>query len=204
MKAVFLRGGALVLAAALAGCTSTGSGSRGVEVTRFHLNQPIARGEIAVESFAVPGAGGPEFNIYAAAVEQELRRLAWPVATSFGTSEQVALVGVEQAHGETPPRRSPVSIGVGGGTGGYRSGVGLGVGFNLGGGRSAELVTTTLQVRIKRRSDGTVFWEGRATDQARADKLEGQPAAIAQRLAQALFREFPGESGRTVMVKDAR
>lgn len=200
MKAVFLRSGVLLLAAALAGCTSVRDVARPVEATRFHLNQPIARGEIAVEPFAVPGAGGPEFNVYAAAVERQLARNGWRLAGTVGQSEQVALVGVEQQSFEAAPRRGPVSVGVGGGTGGYGSGVGVGLGLNLGGGRSGEYVSTTLQVRIKRRSDGTVFWEGRATDTARLGSEAGQPAAIAERLADALFRDFPGESGRTISV----
>ena len=60
---------------------------------------------------------------------------------------------------------SNVSIGVGGGTGGWgRSGVGVGVGATLpvGGSRSNEIVVTELAVRIQRRSDATVAWEGRA------------------------------------------
>jgi hypothetical protein len=201
MKAVFLRCGVLSMVAALAACASTDNGRRPVEVTRFHLNQPIARGPIAVEPFAVPNAGGPEFNVYAAAVQRQLARLGWPQADTVGQSEQVALVGIEQGSHEAPPRRSPVSVGVGGGTGGYGSGVGVGLGFNLGGRRSGELMSTTLQVRIKRRSDGTVFWEGRAVDAVRAGSEGAQPAAIAERLAEALFRDFPGESGHTIRVE---
>jgi hypothetical protein len=52
-----------------------------------------------------------------------------------------------------------------------------------------------LSVRIKRRSDGTVFWEGRAMDPS------GQANAVAATLASALFRDFPGESGRTIRVR---
>jgi hypothetical protein len=55
---------------------------------------------------------------------------------------------------------------------------------------------TRLIVRIERRSDGTVIWEGRAETGAAAD-----PAASVQRLAAALFRDFPGASGRTITVR---
>jgi hypothetical protein len=50
--------------------------------------------------------------------------------------------------------------------------------------------TTILEVRIKRRSEGSVFWQGRATG----------PDDI-QRLAEAVFRDFPGESGRTIRLR---
>ncbi|HJQ16550.1 MAG TPA: DUF4136 domain-containing protein [Allosphingosinicella sp.] len=201
MKAFFVRSTGLVMAAALAGCTTAESGGGGIEVSRFHLGQPIARGSIAVETFATPDAGGPEFKTYAAAVERQLARLGWTVVNTLGKSEQVALVGIQHTAYQAPPRRGPVSVGVGGGTGGYGSGVGVGVGFDLGGGGSAGRATTTLQVRIKRRSDGTVFWEGRATGDARADRPQGQPEALADSLAEAVFRDFPGESGRTIRIR---
>jgi hypothetical protein len=198
MKAVFAHAGALALAAALAGCAS--SGSFPSEVTRFHLGQPIARGQIAVEAFTTGDPASPEFRTYAAAVERQLARIGWTLAPPGGQSEQVALVGIEQGRVQGAPRRSPVSVGVGGGTGGYGSGVGVGVGINLGG-KPKRLEATRLQVRIKRRSDGTVFWEGRAETQSRPDRPEGQPVAVADRLAEALFRDFPGESGRSITVK---
>jgi hypothetical protein len=53
-----------------------------------------------------------------------------------------------------------------------------------------------LSVRIKRRSDGTMFWEGRAMDPSGTAS-----AGAGARLASALFRDFPGESGRTIRVK---
>ena len=108
---------------------------------------------------------------------------------------------VERGTRESLRQRSPVTVGVGGGTGSYGSGVGLGVGFGLGGGGSREMIGTLMEVRIKRRSDGTVFWEGRAATEARADSPMAQPAAAVEKLADALFRDFPGESGRTIRVE---
>jgi hypothetical protein len=200
MKAVFARGSLLLLAVALAGCQSSG-GPRPVDVTSYHLGQPIARGQIAVETFAVPDAGGPEFRIYAEAVARELMRLGWTLTDTVGQSEQVALVRFEQSSFVDRPGGSPVSVGVGGGTGGWGGGgVGGGVAIDLSG-KPHEMVMTTLQVRIKRRSDGTIFWEGRSSGVARPDRPEGQSSAIAARLADALFRDFPGESGRTISVR---
>lgn len=61
--------------------------------------------------------------------------------------------------------------------------------------------TTELRVRIQRRSDATVAWEGRAQGPAPADGSYPQRAALMDRLAQALFRDFPGESGATIRVR---
>lgn len=199
MKAVFLHGGALLLALGIAGCTTADRGGSGaVEVTRFHLQQPIARGQIAVEPFE-PGGRTMEHDIYAEAVKRELARLGWTVVDTVGQSEQIALLDVHQTSRDAPPRNGPVSVGVGGGTGSYGSGVGVGVGFNLGG-RKHIGVSTLLEVRIKRRSDATVFWEGRASSEIQVQE-PGARNAAADRLAQALFRDFPGESGQTIRIK---
>jgi hypothetical protein len=64
--------------------------------------------------------------------------------------------------------------------------------------RERDAVATLLDVRIQRRSDGSVFWQGRAVTETAA----GTPRpAIVERLAAALFRDFPGESGRTIRVR---
>ncbi len=72
--------------------------------------------------------------------------------------------------------------------------------MRIGGGGSAgaaDAMATMLEVRIKRRSDGSVIWEGRAL----ANDGGSDRAAIVERLADALFRDFPGESGRTIRTR---
>ena len=64
-----------------------------------------------------------------------------------------------------------------------------------------QVVATQLGVRIQRRSDGSVAWEGRAEMEARGGTPAASRAAAADRLATALFRDFPGESGRTIRVR---
>lgn len=197
MKAVFLRAGALVIAASLAGCAT---GDYPASVTRFHLNQPIARGVIAVEPANPANAASIEYRSYAGAIGRHLSRLGWTVVDTTGRSEQVAMVHVEQGAREGYAERSPVTVGVGGATGGWHSGVGVGASFGLGGG-SRQTVATLLEVKLKRRSDGAVFWEGRATTEARAGSPEATPTMAVEKLADALFQDFPGESGRTIRVK---
>lgn len=199
MKAVFVRGAGLGLILALSACASS-DGPRPAEVTRFHLNQPIARGSIAVEPFDQRDTGDLEFRSYADAVARELARQGWTVVDTPGQSEQVALVSLSQGSREEVTTRSPVSIGVGGSTGGWSSGVGGGISFGLGGNRGGEVIGTMMEVSIKRRSDGTVFWEGRARTEARAGSPAASPAAAADKLASALFLDFPGESARTITV----
>jgi hypothetical protein len=205
MKRLASHLGALCAVALLAGCaTDQGAGVQaGTAVTRFHLGQPIARGQIAVEPSDPADRGSLEFAQQAAAVEAELTRLGWTVAQGNARSEQVALVHVSQVARDARRARSGVSIGVGAGTGGYRGGgVGVGVGGTIPvGGGANQIVTTQLSVRIQRRSDATVAWEGRAETEARAGAPLASPGAAVSRLAEALFRDFPGESGRTIRLR---
>ena len=203
MKRLFSAACAIALVSSLAGC-ATGSRSGAIqapEVTRFHLGQPIARGQIAIEPFDAADANSIEFRNYATAVARELSRLGWTVVNTVGQSEQVALIDVQQGSREMLASRPPVSIGIGGGTGGWRSGIGGGVSFGVGGGGARELIGTMLEVRIKRRSDGTVFWEGRATMEARVGTADSDRVVAVNRLAEALFQDFPGESGRTIRAR---
>lgn len=204
MKAVFLRATTIAIAASLAGCATMGPGDNApVDVTRFHLGQVIARSQIAVEPIEAADRNSLEFSSYQAAVERELTRLGWTVVSGVGQSEQIALIDVEQGPGTAGRSRSPVSIGVGAGTGtgGYGGGIGAGIGFPLGGGGSRELVATRLEVSIRRRSDSTVFWEGRAEAQGRVGTPDADRVWLAEKLAEGLFRDFPGESGRTIRLR---
>ena len=194
--------GALAGIALLSGCM-TDAGPTPPSVTRFHLGQPIARSVIAIEPSDPADANSVEFDAVADAVARELTRLGWTVEKRNARSEQVAVVGVTQ-ESRIAPRRSGLSIGIGGGTGSYgrHGGVGVGGGVNVPVGRTTnQLVATQLAVRIQRRSDATVAWEGRADYEARAGTPDAARAAAANRLAAALFRDFPGESGRTIRVR---
>lgn len=186
MNAHFLRGSAAAAALLLSACSTgfgaTGSRSGPVDVTRFHLNQPVARGTIAVEPVEAADANTPDFWRYRAAAEAQLRRLGWTVVNPAGRSEQVALIDVEQGTRAALARRAPISAALGRSTG---TG-------------SSELVITLLEVSIRRRSDASVFWEGRAETEGRAGTVAADSRYVIDRLAEALFRDFPGESGRTI------
>jgi hypothetical protein len=167
----FLKAGTLLLAVAVAGCATRGGDGGGEEmggiaVTRTHLGQAIARGQIAVEPFEPADANSPEFASYVAAVSQQLTRLGWTVLPTRGASEQVALVDVSEGSAA-------------GGSG----------------------VATTLDVRLRRRSEGSLIWQGKATSEARAASSATERTTAVQRLAEAVFRDFPGESGRTIRTR---
>jgi len=168
-----------------------------VEATRFHLGQPIAAGTIHVEP--LPGSGGGlELQTYMNAVQGELVRLGYPVSSAEAAG-YIVTVAVERDTREALAARSPVSVGVGGAAGGYGSGLGVGVGISLGG-RARDTIITELRVQMKQRMGGGLVWEGRAQMEARDRTPAAQPGIAAGKLAGALFKGFPGESGRTISV----
>lgn len=196
MKPPFARIAALALIGLAAACASTTP--RGTEVTRFHVGEPIPAGTVAIAPADAADAGSLEFRTYADIVAAELARLGFGRAA--GTeAELVARVDVARDTRFEAARRSPVSIGIGGGSYGRSGGVGVGVSTGVGGARGGEVTMTMLEVALDRRSDGETVWEGRAV---RADRPEdANRAAVVARLASALFQDFPGESGRTITVE---
>lgn len=197
--------GLAIAATTLGGCaTTTASGP--VEVTRFHLGAPLESGTVTVEP--LPGGAAPsiEFQTYAAAVNTELLTSGFTAPAIGAPAQYLAVVSFTRTGREVGPARSPVSIGLGGGVGGggYRGGgVGLGGGisFPIGKPRTREIIASELGVQIRRRSDGTVIWEGRAQTAADIRAPESVAANSAAKMARALFRGFPGESGRTITVR---
>jgi len=195
-------------ALALAGCATTNGGP--VQVTRFHLGAPVVTGTLAVEPMAGGSPASLEFKTYAAAVQTELLNYGYNAPPPGDAGQFLAVVGFTRTtEADGPAQRSGVSLGLGGGgfTGGGRRGGGGGIGlgggisFPIGKPKQRYVILTELSVQIKRRSDATVVWEGRARTAAPETAAAAQTDATAHKLANALFRGFPGESGRTITVR---
>ena len=191
-----LRLSVLALAALAAGCATTAPPA---QVTRFHLNQPFARGAVSLRPLDSAKAQTLEYRSYAAAVSAELTRLGFTIAPAPASAEQIATIDVTRGIRPSPvPPRSPVTIGIGGGSFGGNVGIGIGTSFGVGKKQSNDVAVTTLSVQIRRASDESVVWEGRAVGQAGST---ASPDDEVRRLATALFKDFPGPSGKTVEVK---
>jgi len=195
---------ALAPAALLAGCVAPAYVSP-VEVTRFTGDQPqlLASGPIAV--LPAPGveADSLERAVFQDAVGRKLHELGYIVTGDM--AQQVAEVSFERFVEGAGPRRSPVGVGVGAGAssgGGYYggSGVGVGVGIDLSP-RPVDRYDTELRVMIKPAGGGLALWEGRARFVATANSDMAETGAAANKLADALFAGFPGQSGETIEVE---
>lgn len=183
-----------------------------VEVTRFHSAAvagwaPGTRYVVDPRPLADPAGATSgiqpslEWDSYRTAVERQLQLQGLVAAEGAATSTAPLKVriGFERADRLGPGKRSPVSVGVGGSTGSYGSGVGLGLGINLGGG-PRQMQDLRLSVRIDDAATGQALWEGRAIAAVPVKAPASQPSLASAKLSEALFRDFPGESGRTISV----
>lgn len=186
------------------GACATTSSLPPTEVLRYHLPSAIERGTATVEA----AQGALMSQPYQGAVARQLALNGF-APPNGGPSQLIAVVDVRRTDRPGPLRSSGFSIGLGGGSygGGRSGGVGLGGGVNIpvGRARASTITATELSVLLKRRSDQTTVWEGhaRTSVDARRPEANGLAAdqATAEKLAAALFTGFPGESGRTIVVK---
>ena len=88
------------------------------------------------------------------------------------------------------------SVSVGASSGGRRSGVGVGISIPFGQSEPQQDYVYMLFMEIIRRSDGTKLYEGRVSNHGR----EGLPTMMPY-LVDALFQDFPGETGTSQKVK---
>lgn len=188
---------ALAALALLGGCAAQAPQSR---VTRFHLGQPIARASVAIAPHTAGEDASLEYESYVASVGRALEQQGFRITSDAASAELIALIEIDRASREVGPARAPGSLGIGLGTGGRGFGIGGSIDIPIGKPRARESVRTELFVQLKRRSEGSVIWEGRAVSEA-GMRDAAEPAAAVARLAEALFRGFPGESGRTITVK---
>lgn len=188
-------------AASLSACTSTPS----AEVTRFHLGGQIARGTVFLEPAEPQAAGSIEFRTYANRVAEGWRRLGFQPVSSRGMAEYVSVLSY--GYGTRSAIRnsgSSVSVGVGGSSGGWHGGgfgVGGGVSIPLGGSKSENVALSSLGVTLRRSSDATAIWEGRASVEATSGQAEGNLSGAVPLLVDAVFSNFPGPSGKTTVYK---
>jgi hypothetical protein len=196
MKTLPFAAAALVLA--LSGCVAP---IGPVEVTRFHTPDTARLGRGAVSIEPAPGMVGDslEWRTYAAAVGRQLT-LAGYSEQLAGTGDQVAYVRLQRQTYQPQRNGGPVSVGVGGSTGSYGSGVGMGIGIDLSGPPPA-VVETELAVTIKDRATGQALWEGRSSFAVGEKSPLANSQLGAAKMAEALFKGFPGNSGETIQVK---
>jgi len=199
---------ALPVALAL-GLSACATNSFKADVSRFAVPLPAPAGQtFAVVAEDPKLAGGLEFATYANAVATELTGLGYTRAASPESADMLVRFDYKVDGGRERVRTSPGVGGFGafgpwgqwGGWGGRGFGA-WGFGFNdpfLGGPdvRSYTVYTSGVDVKIDRRADGQRLFEGKAEAVSRSNRLP----RLVPNLVDALFTDFPGNSGETVRI----
>ncbi|MCF8475271.1 MAG: DUF4136 domain-containing protein [Emcibacter sp.] len=184
-----------VLILSLSGCSS------GVvnNVTRFH-SLPTPKGEtIEVVSLNSALQNSLEFGQYAELVGSRLGAFGY-VPPQGTASELVARIGYYiQASNRIIDDGPRSSVGVGMGGGSHHSSVGVGISIPIGNNEPRVDYIRTLTLDIIRRADGIKLYEGKVTSQG----PEGLPMVMPS-LIEALFQNFPDESGTSSKVRIER
>ena len=198
---------ALPVALAL-GLSACATNSFKADVSRFAVPLPAPAGQtFAVVAEDPKLAGGLEFATYANAVATELTGLGYTKAASPETADMLVRFDYRVDGGREKVRTDPGVGGIGafgpwGRWGGWGGGFGgWGYGFNdpfLGGPdvRSYTVYTSGVDVKIDRRADGQRLFEGKAEAVSRSNRLP----RLVPNLVDALFTDFPGNSGETVRI----
>ncbi|MGB7372745.1 DUF4136 domain-containing protein [Pontixanthobacter sp.] len=206
-----------ILLATLGACAATGFNA---DVSRFQSQLPAPQGQ----SFAVvaddPGlAGGLEFALYADYVETQMAQLGYTQGDPQSADLLVRFdYGVDKGRervrrtGFVDPFYSPWV----GYRGFYRSRFGYGSRFGhrgfrpigawgygfydpwFGGGgvRSYTVFTSDIEMKIDRKADGQRLFEGRAEAISTSNRLQ----YLVPNLVEAMFTDFPGNSGETLRI----
>jgi hypothetical protein len=147
------------------------------EAYRAHPDQPIAAAPIAIGPVNLARADDPLVRAAVAAVATELGALGYTPVADVGQAELLGSVDMSTGTASELVANAPE---------GLRGTTTL----------PPMAPSTGLVVEIRRRSDGSLLWQGRAATFRPAPN--GDPATLAGPLAHALFLGFPGQSGRTI------
>lgn len=176
------------------------------DVSRFAVPLPAPAGQtFAVVAEDPKLAGGLEFATYANAVAAELTQLGYTKAASPEAADMLVRFDYRVDNGRERVRtdfNGAAGFGPWGRWGGWGGGYGAwGFGFNdpfFGGPevRSYTIYTSGVDVKIDRRADGQRLFEGKAEAVSRSNRLP----RLVPNLVDALFTDFPGNSGETVRI----
>jgi|FLOH01.1.fsa_nt_gi hypothetical protein len=195
MKLLFKLLGPVILSTLLFACAPSIKNN----ITRFH-NLPTPHGEtISVVAMDPALQQSIEFATYANMVGQKLGTFGYNPPQN-NASLYVAEIGYDiRPLDETfIENRSPISIGVGVGSG-HRRGTSMGMGLSTGFGSSNRqgAYLSHLSLNIIRLSDGVRLYEGVVENRGQNQNI----SAVIPFMIDALFQDFPGQSGTSNTIK---
>lgn len=194
-----------VVALGLAACAP----SFKADVSRFQAQMPAPQGQtFAVVAEDPALAGGLEFSLYADMVAEEMARLGYTEAPSPEAANLLVRFDYEVDNGRERVRTTNVGgygafgpWGPWGRFGGFGFQRGFAFGFYdpwLAGPdvRSYTVYTSGIDVKIDNAATGQRLFEGQAQAVSRSNRLQ----SLVPNLVDAMFTNFPGNSGETVRI----
>jgi hypothetical protein len=179
------------------------------DVSRFQAQLPAPQGQtFAVVAEDPALAGGLEFSLYADLVAAEMARLGYVEAPSPEAANLLVRFDYEVDNGRERVRTTNVGgfgafgpWGPWGGFGGFGFQRGFAFGFYdpwLAGPdvRSYTVYTSGIEMKIDNAATGQRLFEGQAQAVSRSNRLQ----ALVPNLVDAMFTDFPGNSGETVRI----
>ena len=170
-----------------------------VEVSTFAASgdaaQALGKGVIRVETAKDSLPDETMKSAYEAAVIDQLVTAGYNTTPRADAQGQLVELRISRdilvpAEGKRNPVSGEMEVGVSN----RGSMMGMGINIDLSKPRTA-LLTTRLEAKITDKVSGEVLWEGRADVATRDGDDDWTNQAIATKLAQALFREFPDGAG---------
>jgi hypothetical protein len=195
----------LALAAGLGACATPFK----ADVSRFATTLPAPQGQtFAVVADDPKLVGGLEFALYADLVAQQMEQLGYARASSAEAANLLVRFDYGVDNGRERVRTDLGGGGFGdpfwgpwGRFGGFGYGRGWAYGFYdpfLGGPnvRSYTIYTSGIDVKIDNATSGQRLFEGKAEAVSRSNRLP----ALVPNLVEAVFTDFPGNSGETLRI----
>ncbi|MBV7265984.1 DUF4136 domain-containing protein [Erythrobacter ani] len=194
----------LLLAAGLSACAP----SFKADVSRFATTLPAPQGQtFAVVAEDPQLAGGLEFGLYADLVAEEMARLGYSEAAS--PSDANLLVRFDYGVDNGRERIRSTGIGAAGFYDPFFGPWGRGYGFRRGFAfgfhdpflagpqvRSYTVYVSDIDLKIDSTETGERLFEGQAQAASRSNRLQ----SLVPNLVEALFTDFPGNSGETLRI----
>lgn len=155
---------------------------------------PPAAGTISIETKSADADFDPALPAFVDAVGQAFYDKGFTVLEDPGHSAFVVELSLDHADVGTGKAKVPHE-GSSVEPGGAPNAVGVGVRIPLPTGKSTlvPLVRTRLDIRIRKRGEDTILWQGAAITVRAAGTRNGADTAVAAALSQALLRAYPAQ-----------
>lgn len=166
-----------------------------------HAAAPPASGTISVEPTAVEPALRSSMPAFVDAVDRALADRDFTPLAQAGHARFVADLTLTRVAVGTTTAKVPVAgVSAQGGTSSPSVGGTVNLALPTAKTRTMSLQQTRLEIRIRKRGEQAVIWQGTAMTVRARGASDGKDAAVASDLSEALFRGYPAQPEAVISV----